>query len=94
MTDLEMVTLKRIEEIPHGLFLDTLEKLKKYDVNFYDELGTFNFNNFRIQCQETMITLSENDNSVDGIRYQFCDFMILVQTLVGLRHMGEFMYGE
>ena len=94
MTNLEMVTLKRIEGIPSGLLLDTIEKLKKHSVNFYDELGTFNFNNFRIQCQETMITLSENDNPVDGIRYQFCDFMILVQTLVGLRHMGEFIYGE
>ena len=94
MTDLEMVTLKRMEEIPSDLFLNTLEKLKKYGVNFYDESKRFNFNKFRIQCQETMVTLSENDNPIDGVRYQFCDFMILVQTLVGLRHMGEFIYGE
>lgn len=92
MDNLETKITKRVQEIPFDLFYDSVEILEKYNVNFYNEFGNFDFNKFRVDCQNIMNTLFKNDKPINGIKYQLCEFMKTVQMLVGLRDMSEFIY--
>lgn len=94
MDKLERDIIIRIQEIPFDLFIDVTEKLKKYNVNFYDKSKQFNFNEFRLECQKTMKLLYKRDKPVNGIRYELCDFMSLMLTLVGIKNMNKFIYGN
>lgn len=94
MTDLERIVSLRIQEIDFNLFCDTVEKLEKYGVKFYNKQGSFVFEKFRKDCYKTHLLLYKNEKTsleTGGIRYQLCDFMSAVQTIVGIRNLTEFM---
>ncbi len=93
MENLESKIIKRVESIDTNTFQKIIENLKKYNLNYYDNFGNFSFNQFRRDCMFTTEILFKNDtpHPSTGIRYQLCDFLSLIYTIVGVRNMTEFM---
>ena len=93
MNDLFEETIKRIDNMDIDHFHTIIDRLSFYGVNFYNKNGFFNFNKFKNDCIETSNLLYKNDipHPVTNIRYQLCDFLSLVQTIVGIRNYNEFM---
>jgi len=95
MEDIEIKVIKRIQCIDLDLLCDTVDKLAKYNVGFYNRNGEFKFDKFKKDCIKTIELLMKNDipipNPTTGIRYQLYDFMSAVQTIVGIRNIGKFM---
>jgi hypothetical protein len=91
MEDIKTIVYKRINYIDLDILCDAVDKFKVYGVNFYNKKGQFDYDKFRKGCIKTSKKLFENDKPINGIRYQFCDFMSVVQTIVGIRNMCEFM---
>jgi hypothetical protein len=91
METIEVTVNKRIQTIDLNLLCDVVDKFKNYGVNFYNRKGEFVFDKFRKDCIKTSKLLFKNDKPVNDIRYQLCDFMSAVQTIVGIRNITEFM---
>jgi ppGpp synthetase/RelA/SpoT-type nucleotidyltranferase len=91
MEDIKTIVLKRINYIDLNTLCDVVDKLKLYNVNFYNNKGEFIYEKFKKDCIKTSKKLFKNDKPINGIRYQFCDFMSAIQTIVGIRNMCEFM---
>ena len=91
MTAIEMAANKRIQNLDLDLLCDMVDKFEKYGVNFYNWNGEFIFDKFKKDCIKTSKLLFKNDKPVNDIRYQLCDFMSAVQTIVGTRNITEFM---
>jgi hypothetical protein len=91
MDNLESNIMKRINCIDLDVLCDIVDTFKKYNVNFYNRKGVFEFNKFRNDCIKTSKILFKKDKPVNGIRYQLCDFLSAIQTLVGIRNMTGFM---
>lgn len=85
--------LKRIQCLPKDILQESVNKLKKYNVKFYNRDGSFDYDMFRERCRETAEILFQNDkpHTETEIRYQLCDFLSVVETIVGLRNFGDFM---
>jgi hypothetical protein len=82
--------MKRMSDMDLEIFCDTINTLKKYNVNIFTK-GIFNFEKFKSDCKNAVELLSKNDEPINGIRYELCDLLSAVQTIVGLRNIGEFM---
>jgi len=67
------------------------EKIAKIQKSCEDKIGEFDYDKFREDCIKTSKKLFKNDKPINGIRYQFCDFMSAVQIIVGIRNISEFM---
>ncbi len=91
MTAIEVTVNKRIQTIDLNLLCDMVDKFERYGVKFYNRKGEFVFNKFKKDCIKTSKLLFKNDKPVNDIRYQLCDFMSAVQTIVGIRNIAEFM---
>lgn len=91
MDDLEQVVKQRINVMDLDILCDAIDKLKQYNINFYNNQGKFNFNKFRKDCHKTVKLLFKKDESINGIRYQMCDCLNAIQTIVGIRNSVEFM---
>ncbi len=92
MKNTKNIILKRISYMDKIILDEIIERFKAYGVSFYNNCGEFDYQNLREQCIEIAVILHKNDESINGIRYQLCDFMSIVQKLVGIRNIGSFMY--
>lgn len=87
------IRIQKMQKMDFNLFCNTINKLEKYGVNFYNKQGSFVFDKFKKDCYKTHLLLYKNDNpnSKTGIKYQLCDFMEAIQTIVGIRNLAKFM---
>ena len=92
MKNTKNIILKRISYMDKIILDEIIERFKAYGVSFYNNRGEFDYQNLREQCIEIAVILHKNDESINGIGYQLCDFMSIVQKLVGIRNIGSFMY--
>jgi len=93
MENLETQVLKRIQNIDLNMLNNIIDKLAMYGIIFYNNYGEFEFNKFKNDCYKTHKLLYKN-NKPDpdiGIKYQLCDFMSAIQSIVGIRNLAEFM---
>ena len=93
MEELEQIILKRIQIMDLNSLCNTVDKLKVYGLNFYNNNGEFIFEKFRSDCIKTCDLLFKKDkpHPNTGIKYELSDFMSAVQTIVGIRNITEFM---
>ncbi len=89
MKNTKNIILKRISYMDKIILDEIIERFKAYGVSFYNNCGEFDYQNLREQCIEIAVILHKNDD-----RYQLCDFMSIVQKLVGIRNIGSFMYND
>lgn len=94
MTHIKDIIIKRIELIDEDMLLNTINKLKYYNVNLFNDQGQLDYENFRNSYFKTYDLLFETDIPVNGIRYQLCDFMSAVQVIVGIRNFNRFIVGK
>ncbi len=97
MNNLESKILHRINELKNLNSLDDIiNRLSVYGITFYNNKGNFKLNQFKDDCIKITNILLKNDKShpETGIRYQLCDFLSIVQTIVGIRNFNQFIYDD
>jgi len=92
LKDTEVIVLRRISCIDKAMLDEIIERFKLYGVSFYNSYGDFDYQNVRAQCIDMANVLYKNEEPINGIRYQFCDFMSIIQSFVGIRNISSFMH--
>lgn len=93
MEELETIITKRINSFDPSFLSKIINDLNKYNVNLYDEQGEFNFISFTKECSLANKTLYSNDvpDAKTNIRYNYCNFLSIIQTITGLRNFDRFV---
>lgn len=91
MEKIKTIVEKRISAIDPSLLCSVTSSLEKYGVALYNKKGEFVFDDFKKDCTKTSKLLFKNDKPINGIRCQLCEFMSLVQVVVGIRNMNKFI---
>lgn len=94
MDSLEEIINSRINNLDIEILNRTVNKLKLYNVNLFNNQNEFIYEDFRNDYFKTYDLLFKNDILVNGIKYQLCDFMSAVQVIVGIRNFNRFLSGK